>query len=379
MQKAKQAVSDFISHDGHHKTTVHEDVKKAVTEEQVRPQKHENITTAIDKEVHQDHHHTAIQPIQAKEVLPERHSHNVVPVEHKTVKHGDDRDVRAALEKDANKFKDKSVTHSTTHSVSTAPVVESEHIHHHVYEHVQPVIQKETIAPHVVHTTVPIHETHHAPAVHHGVTTLPVKTLDELSGNRGILEGHAATKVKEFEGCPTVDGKNIHSVGSHTGQGREHVGDQFNTTTKPPLDGSRDRHVKLQSSGRSGVQMDNEFGGYSNNTPRGTVRESTRGAADMTARSERDSGIRQNMDAQTTRISHPNTTTATTGLRESTNNGMSGNKSNKKHSHSDSAVDMGINDHGQNPAEPGVAKASWLDKLNPLKDADGDGKKGIFD
>jgi hypothetical protein len=29
-------------------------------------------------------------------------------------------------------------------------------VHHHVHEHVQPVINKETVQPHVVHTTIPI-------------------------------------------------------------------------------------------------------------------------------------------------------------------------------------------------------------------------------
>lgn len=69
MEKAKQAVSNFISRDGKHTTTVDEDVRKAVTDEHVRPHQHEDITTAVDKEVHQDHHHTTVQPINAKETL----------------------------------------------------------------------------------------------------------------------------------------------------------------------------------------------------------------------------------------------------------------------------------------------------------------------
>lgn len=69
MEKAKNAVSSFLSHDGKHKTTVEEDVRGAATEEHIMPHKHEHVTTAIDKEVHQHHHHTTVQPITHKETL----------------------------------------------------------------------------------------------------------------------------------------------------------------------------------------------------------------------------------------------------------------------------------------------------------------------
>ncbi|KAM0335122.1 hypothetical protein ACHAQA_000160 [Verticillium albo-atrum] len=208
MQKAKQAVSDFVSRDGKHKTTVEEDVRREVTEEHVKPHKHENVTTAIDKEVHQDHHHTTVQPITAQETLPEKHTHNIIPVEHKTFEHGNDQEVRSKLDADAAKYKDTSVTHSTTHSAAVNPVVAGERIHHHVHEHVQPVIQKEVIAPQVVHTTVPIHETHHAAAQYHGTSVLPAKTLEELNSNKAGLDGKGHSRV-EFDGCPKSYNKDL--------------------------------------------------------------------------------------------------------------------------------------------------------------------------
>ena len=69
MEKAKQAVSSFLSNDGKHRTTVDEDVKPHVTQEHVMPHQHEQVTTALDKEVHQEHHHTTVQPITHKETL----------------------------------------------------------------------------------------------------------------------------------------------------------------------------------------------------------------------------------------------------------------------------------------------------------------------
>ncbi|KAM0274445.1 hypothetical protein ACHAQH_007819 [Verticillium albo-atrum] len=208
MQKAKQAVADFVSRDGKHKTTVEEDVRREVTEEHVMPHRHENVTTAIDKEVHQDHHHTTVQPILAKETLPEKHSHNIIPVEHKTFEHGNEQDVRAKLDADAAKYRDTTTTHDTTQSTSVNPVVAGERIHHHVHEHVQPVIQKEVVAPQVVHTTIPIHETHHAVAQHHGTSVLPAKTLEELNSNKAGLDGKGHSKV-EFDGCPKSYNKDL--------------------------------------------------------------------------------------------------------------------------------------------------------------------------
>lgn len=69
MEKAKQAVSNFLSQDGKHKTTVDEEVRKPVVDEHVLPKQHEEVITAVDKEVHQDHHQTIVQPVKNREVL----------------------------------------------------------------------------------------------------------------------------------------------------------------------------------------------------------------------------------------------------------------------------------------------------------------------
>jgi hypothetical protein len=85
---------------------------------------------------------------------------------------------------------------------------------------VQPIIQKETVAPQVVHTTVPVHETHHASAVHHGTKVLPAKTLEEFTGGQGSLESHGSHKTREFEGCPTFDRKDLEINNQAQGVGR---------------------------------------------------------------------------------------------------------------------------------------------------------------
>lgn len=69
MDKAKQAVSNFLSKDGKHDTTIDEDVREPVVKEHVHPQQHEDVVAAVDKEVHQDHHQTVVQPVTTKETL----------------------------------------------------------------------------------------------------------------------------------------------------------------------------------------------------------------------------------------------------------------------------------------------------------------------
>lgn len=125
-----------------------------------------------------------------------------VPVEHKVFHHGNEQELRDILDRDIAKYRSSSMTHETTHSSTKAPVVTGERVHHHVHEHVQPVVQKETVAPEVVHTTIPIHETHHAEAVHHGTSTLPLKTMDEWKNEGGVLGGRAVHTLSDTAGCP---------------------------------------------------------------------------------------------------------------------------------------------------------------------------------
>lgn len=123
----------------------------------------------------------------------------MAPTVHKTVDHRKETP-RQPGDTMSAQYQDKSVTHDTTHSASTAPMVSGEHIHHHVHEHIQPVIQKETVAPEYTHTTVPVHETHHLESQQHGTTVLPPIGMED--GLKGVLGGRKERRVEEFEGCP---------------------------------------------------------------------------------------------------------------------------------------------------------------------------------
>lgn len=208
MESAKAAVSKFTGRHGHH-TDVEELVNPAVTSETVKPTRHENITQAVDREVHQHHHHTTVQPLQHQEVLPEKHSHNMIPVEHREFHHDNENETKERLAREAAKFKDTTSTVETHHTQAALPTATGEHVHHHVHETVQPVIHKETVQPEVVHTTVPIHETHHGATQHHGASMLPMKSLHEFTSGGGSITGGKSVTHEEYDGQPRPYNKDL--------------------------------------------------------------------------------------------------------------------------------------------------------------------------
>jgi len=290
MDKVKSALNDFTKKSGHHDTTVHEAVAPAVTHETIKPHQHEEINTAVDKEVHQDHYHRIVQPIQDREILPEQHTAKLGAVQHREFDHRDHDATKRNLVQEQAQFKDERRVEGTTQSQSVAPTIGGEHVHHHIHETIQPVVQKETIQPNVVHTTVPIHEVHHNAATHHGTTALPAMTMNEFKTKGGALTGREE-RFDEFEGVP----KNI---GGGTAGG-------FGTV--------RDTH------GHSGTDH-HKHGDLDHNRSAGVAGTSVVGSGP---------------------VGH-----GTTGHHDSTSS-----------SHS---------------------KPSLMDKLNPKKDADGDGKAGFM-
>lgn len=201
MDKAKQAISGFLHRDGKHDTTIHETIDPAVTNEHITRTQHENVTKAVDREVHQDHYHTSVQPIKDKEILLEQHTHNLAGVEQRNFKHGDDSHIRDCLSSDRAQFKNTLEVGDVHHSVSAGKDIVGEHIHHHVHENIQPVIQKETIQPSVVHTIIPVHEVHQNEAKHHAASALPAMTMDEFKRQGGSLNGRDERR-DEFQGVP---------------------------------------------------------------------------------------------------------------------------------------------------------------------------------
>lgn len=190
----------------------------------------------------------------------------------------------------------------------------------HVHETIQPVVHKETIQPSVVHTTVPVHETHHNPAQHHSMTSLPPVTMGEYKHQGGALGGRQE-RFNAFEGEPKTIHGTLSNLHDKKDPGLKEPPDGVFHGDFDPLDGGRDHHVSGGSkSGKVPVQGAGQ-GMSSQSSAQKEYRDTGRGG----------------VNAQTGRQSTTADTTSTS--RES---------------------------------------ASLLDKLNPMTDTTGDGKAGFM-
>ncbi|KAG9242060.1 hypothetical protein BJ878DRAFT_426732 [Calycina marina] len=241
MDKAKAAVSGFLSKEGKHDTNVHESVAPAITNEQVHHHRHNEQQTAIDREVHQDHHHTSVQPIKHKEVAPEEHHHHTAPVEHREIHHGDKSKIAKNVELEKHQFKDTQSHREVQHTHADNGAVIGEHVHHHVHENIQPVIQKETYQQSVHHTVVPVHEKHHNEAKHHTATQLPAVTMAEFQQQGGKIGGREK-RSDHFAGEP----KQVNPLGGTPLGGKGADG-----TTSLTEDHQHEQHGKFGSHDRS--------------------------------------------------------------------------------------------------------------------------------
>lgn len=233
MEAARRAVAEFTARKGH-TTEVHETVRPAITLETVKPTRHEITTEAVDREVHQHHYHTTVQPLSHTETLPTKHTHNLIPIKHTTHHHGDLEATKARVAAELAVFKNHSMRMPVTHTNATLPPVIGEHYHHHVHEVVQPVVYKEVHAPEVVHTTIPIHETHHYEPVHHGMSAMAMKHMEEFTKLGGILTGSKAPTHERYEGAPRPYLKELTTTAEKLGLGSHHsnkVAPRTTTTT----------------------------------------------------------------------------------------------------------------------------------------------------
>ena len=75
------------------------------------------------------------------------------------------------------------------------------------------MVQKETIQPSVVHTTVPIHETHYNEAKHHAASALPAVSMADFKRQGGTLSGREE-RYDGFEGEPRAVGSSLGGSGT---------------------------------------------------------------------------------------------------------------------------------------------------------------------
>jgi len=177
-------------------TTNTTEVAPAVEHKHVKKQHETREQTFVEKEKHKDHYHTTVQPLKDSEVAAEKHDH-VQETEHRSFDHDDNYDAKDKAKADRAGFESTS-EEKQFESKTKEPTLAEEHVHHHLHETVQPVIEKEVIVPSVTHKKVNVKEKHQEPSEHHGVTTRSAISVDEfkskLNGEKKaetVVEGKA--------------------------------------------------------------------------------------------------------------------------------------------------------------------------------------------
>ncbi|KFY44088.1 hypothetical protein V495_03632 [Pseudogymnoascus sp. VKM F-4514 (FW-929)] len=392
--KTKETITSFLGRDGEADTTVHETINPAVVREHVQRTNHEERQKIIDREVHQDHHHISIQPVRDQEILPETHETNIAPVETHEIKHGNEKHVLERLAAERSQFRDTRDVAETRTTTSTGPTVAGEHIHHHVHETIQPVVERDILEPHVIHNTFPIHEIHINEAKHHSASSLPEVTLAEFQRQGGTLAGREE-RVDSFSGAPrsiddaVTDSKHNNVLGGPGAAGTT-------TVTGGGLGGS-------SSGGRTGYSEDYDYGTSGRYESTGGSKTQQRSQYDTTGSTQRGydttTGSSQRGYDTTTTSSKTNRNAAAGagavglggvgtgagvgagtaggggGLGSVANkipgaNKLTGQTSRGGESSTGRTEESGSYQQGKKP--------SLIDKLNPMKDTNKDGKAGFM-
>ncbi|BFZ62335.1 hypothetical protein YB2330_003428 [Saitoella coloradoensis] len=191
MSSISNTASQFVQ--GQRDTTdVCEEVKPAVVHEVVQANEREEVTEAIDRERHITHYQQRVQPIADRQVMAEEHVHNVIPVTERRVAAEMAPEAARALEAQSAAFHDERTILPTQRVEVNKGAVATEHVHHHVQEVIQPVIEREVVQSKVVHTTVPIHEHITEAPIVHKPTVQPTMTMEEFRAAGGSVEGRGA-------------------------------------------------------------------------------------------------------------------------------------------------------------------------------------------
>ncbi|KAK0289077.1 hypothetical protein LTR35_000452 [Friedmanniomyces endolithicus] len=179
-------------------TVADQTVAPAVEHDTIKREHETRDRDVVEKEIHKDHYHTTIQPLKDTEVQATQHEFEQAPTEYRSV----DKDDGAAEAKVAKKlagFHDSVKEEETKEMHAQDETVVGEHVHHHLHEIIQPVIEKEVIQKSVTHVTHPIKETVHEKSDDHGVTKAKPISVEEFKHR---LDGEAATEVNPDKPAP---------------------------------------------------------------------------------------------------------------------------------------------------------------------------------
>ncbi|KAG6353996.1 hypothetical protein INS49_004967 [Diaporthe citri] len=269
--------------------------------------------------------------------------------EKREIQNGSDNHVKKWLKEEADTLgihHNQREVGKTQNTRAAAPSVEGEHVHHHVHEHIQLIIQKETVQPHVVHRTKPIHEVHQHEPEHHGASILPSVTLEESERQGGSVHGSSGERSDAFAGEPGrldrghIDGAGVRGTTSLTHpDGESGVGYHAPSTRRTTRGGTPEMYGP-SADARGINENDHEYGLSSEGTHH-------HGADSLGYTTSPRSGTRGKSSVPRGSLEMRRTSESTPGATHTT-------------------------------TSPTQHKPTFIEKLNPKKDADGDGKAGTM-
>jgi hypothetical protein len=173
---------------------------------------------------------------------------------------------------------------------------------------------------------VPIHEIHHNEPKHHAATALPPVSLADFKKQGGTLSGREE-RFDGFEGEPRAIGSSLGSAstGRHTGPHSSQLENKLDPRVDSDRDGSRN------------------LGGTSSGYERNTGPHSSQLENKLDPRVDSDRDGSRNLGGTS------------------------------------SGYGSGTPGYGHDSTSTTGKKPSLLDRLNPMKDTDGDGKKGVLE
>jgi len=231
------SVKNFLKSDS---TDVTTDVEAPVTHETHHHHEREEVSQEVDRERHIHHYQERVQPLKEEDIRGEKHFDNVVGVQESERSSHNQGQVEAHLSKLHGQHADAEEHVRHDREVLQGGVAgEQEHVHHHIHETVQPVIDKDIHHKKVVHTTIPVHEKIVEAPVMHETQYNPVLTTEEweakmakeggkLGQTHTLKEGQVPQTKSRDGGYEEFPGN---QQGDTTGAGRNYIGGSGNNTS----------------------------------------------------------------------------------------------------------------------------------------------------
>jgi len=211
MSGITNGVKDFFkSSNKPDSTEVCSEVAPEVVQEHVIPQERVETVEAIDRERHIHHHQHRVQPINDAQTLETSHIIQTAPEVLREHKEDMLPEHQQKLHEQRTQYANQQVVDDVQRTQANLGTQVNTHEHHHIHETIQPVIQRETVQPTVIHNTVGVHERLHEAPIVHEMTELPAMTqaefLKQKESNGPMAHGDKGHTHQFYEGAPRVGG-----------------------------------------------------------------------------------------------------------------------------------------------------------------------------